>query len=60
MKRYKGRKNWLGGKKLPREKNGPSRFFPGEKTDLGEIQQDISKTVCAKGLKLGQLIGDDE
>ena len=43
MKKYKGGKNWLGGEKtdyqfvcfFSRGKNGPARFFPGEKTDWG-------------------------
>ena len=27
---------------------------------FGRFKQDISKTIGARGLKLGQLIGDDE
>ena len=42
MKKYKGEKTDCVGKKLhsqffPRGKNGPARFFPGEKIDRGEI-----------------------
>ena len=33
---------------------------PFEKIRMKSCQQDISKSSWAKGLKLGQLIGDDE
>ena len=49
MKKYKGGKiDWVG-KKLtsqffPQGKNGPARFFPGEKTDWGEIPACYTRT----------------
>ena len=33
---------------------------PFEKIGMKSCQQEISKSILAKGLKLGQLIGDDE
>ena len=43
--------------------SGVSLFLelcPFEKIRMKSCQQDISKSICARSLKLGQLIGDDE
>ena len=38
----------------------PRELCPFEKISMKSCQQDISKSIWARGLKLGQLVGDDK